>query len=138
LSILLAGTMAAYAAANTVPPTRMDEDDLAVSANDLKPSACAGLNLTNTVVGSGSIDGTAASDLILGSAGADTLRGRQGNDCILGGDGGDSLQGDQGGDVLLAGGGDDALIGGAGTDVCDGESGIDTGHPTCETQVDIP
>jgi Ca2+-binding RTX toxin-like protein len=138
LGILIAGTIAAYAATNTIPNTRLDADTLSITANDLKPSECAALNLTTIVSGSGNIDGTTGNDLILGSAGNDTIQGRQGADCILGGDGDDTLQGSQGGDILLAGNGADSLNGGPGTDVCDGESGTDSGSPTCETELNIP
>lgn len=138
LAILLAGTMAAYAATNTVPSTRLDLETIAINANALKPSACAALNLTNIASGSGTVDGTNANDLILGSAGADTMRGRQGTDCLMGGDGDDDLRGDQDGDILLGGDGNDSFNGGPGTDICDGQGGTDTGHPTCETELNIP
>jgi len=138
LGILIAGTIAAYAATNTIPNTRLDLDMRNIMANDLKPAECAALSLTNIVTGSGSFDGTTGNDLILGSAGNDTIQGRQGADCILGGDGDDTLQGSQGGDVLLAGNGADSLNGGQGTDVCDGEGGTDSGSPTCETELNIP
>src|SRR3972149_4710702 len=78
LSILLAGSMAAYATANTVPQTRVDLDTVAINANALKPSACSALNLTNIVSGSGTLNGGGANDLILASAGVDTLNGAGG------------------------------------------------------------
>jgi len=138
LGILITGTIAANAATNTIPNTRLDIDNRNITANDLKPSDCAALNLTNVVSGSGNINGTPGNDLILGSAGNDAIQGRQGADCILAGSGNDTLQGNQGGDVLLAGEGDDSLNGGQGTDVCDGEGGTDAGSPTCETELNIP
>ena len=155
LSILLAGTMAAYAASNTVPATRMDEDILSITANDLKPSECATLNLTNIVSGSGTLTGTAGADLILASAGADTLSGGGSADCLVAGSGADTLSGDGGTDILLGGdgndnlagggggdtlygeAGDDSLDGGGGNDTCDGGSGTDTAT-NCETLVNIP
>lgn len=155
LSILLAGTMAAYATSNTVPSTRLDLDTQAITANALKPSACAALNLANIVTGSGTVNGTNGSDLVLASAGNDTLTGRGGADCLvagsgndtltgsagidilLGGDGNDNLLGSGGADVLYGEGGDDSLNGGAGNDTCDGGSGTDTGT-NCETQLNIP
>jgi Ca2+-binding RTX toxin-like protein len=70
--------MAAYAAANTVPSTRMGVVNSNITANALKPSACASLNLTRIVSGSGTLNGTAGSDLILASAGTDTLNGAGG------------------------------------------------------------
>ena len=155
LGILIAGSMAAYAAANTVPDTRLDLDTISITANDLKPSECASLNLTNIVSGSGTLNGTNANDLILASAGADTLGGGAAADCLVAGSGNDVLNGGAGADVLLAGdgdddlsgsggndtlygeGGNDTLDGGGGTDTCDGGSGTDTGT-NCETQVNIP
>src|SRR3990172_5076812 len=137
LSILLAGTMAAYATANTVPQTRMDLDTVAINANALKPSACAALNLANIVTGSGTINGTNGNDLILGSAGNDSLTGRAGADILLGGDGNDNLLGNGGADRLYGEGGDDSLNGGVGNDTCDGGSGTDTGA-NCETLLNIP
>jgi Ca2+-binding RTX toxin-like protein len=137
LLLLTAGTLAAFAAANTVPATRADDLSQAVTANALRPAACAALNLTGIVVGSGSFNGTNGNDLILGSAGADTIGARQGTDCILGGSGNDVIQGNQGNDVILAGDGNDQMAGGNGTDVCNGEGGTDTAA-TCETILNVP
>ena len=55
-----------------------------------------------TIVGSGSITGTAGDDVIVGSADTDTIDGKDGNDLICG----------------LAG--DDVLVGGLGNDQVDG------------------
>ena len=155
LSLLLAGTMAAYATTNTVPQTRMDLDTAAINANALKPSQCAALNLTSIVSGSGTVNGTNGNDLILGSAGVDTLNGANGPDCLMAGSGADTLNGGAGTDILLGGdgndnllgnaandtlygeGGNDTLNGGAATDVCDGGSGTDTAT-NCETVVGVP
>jgi Ca2+-binding RTX toxin-like protein len=155
LSILLAGTMAAYAAANTVPATRLGQQSIAITANALKPSACASLNLANIVTGSGTINGTNQNDLVLGSGGDDDMTGRGGTDCLMGGSGADTLTGSNGVDILLGGDGDDDLLGsggndtlygeagndtlngGAGTDVCDGGGGTDTAT-NCETITNVP
>ena len=155
LSILLAGSMAAYAASNTVPSTRLDLDTLTINANALKPSACSALNLANIVSGSGTLNGSGVNDLILASAGVDTLNGGAGADCLvagsgadtlsggagtdilLGGDGNDNLLGNNGADVLYGEGGDDVLNGGGGSDSCDGGSGTDTAT-NCETLLNIP
>jgi len=114
LFLLLASVMSAMAAANTVAPSRLCETSRSITVNDLKPSKCTDLHLTNLVTGSGAINGTLENDLILGSAGADTIDGGGGNDCILGG------------------GGNDTLIGGGGIDICIGISGIDTFDASCE------
>jgi Ca2+-binding RTX toxin-like protein len=155
LGLLLAGAMAAYAAANTVPSTRLGVDTRAINANALKPPECAALNLSNIVSGSGTLNGGNGNDLILASAGVDTLNGSPGADCLVAGSGADTLNGDAGADILLGGdgndnlsgggggdtlygeAGDDALDGGGGNDVCDGGAGTDTGN-NCETQVNIP
>ncbi|TAK14902.1 MAG: hypothetical protein EPO32_00095 [Anaerolineae bacterium] len=117
LVILSYGVMSAFAAANTVPETGADVNDVAMTANTLKPAACAGLTLTNLVEGSGTLNGTAGNDLILGSGGADTIDGSGGDDCIV------------------AGGGDDGIDGGNDTDICIGGAGTDT-FANCETQID--
>jgi len=155
LGILIAGTVAAYAATNTVPSTRLDQNTFSITANALKPSECAALNLATIVSGSGTLNGTNGNDLILASAGADTLNGSAGADCLvagsgddtldggasgdvlLGADGNDNLSGSGGGDTLYGEAGDDALDGGGGNDTCDGGSGTDSGT-NCETQLNIP
>ncbi|MDF1501096.1 MAG: hypothetical protein P1P76_11565 [Anaerolineales bacterium] len=125
----------AVAASNTVPFTRLDEDSFPITANDLKPSGCSSLNLSNIVIGG---NGTNGNDLILGSAGDDDLSGGNGADCIVGGGGNDNLNGGQkGNDILLGGEGDDSLKGGQDTDICNGGPGTDSGHPSCETKIDI-
>src|SRR3970040_1423280 len=107
LAIGLAGTMAAYAAATTVPSTRMDEDNLSISANDLKPAACSGINLTNIVTGGGLIFGSGGADLVLGGAGGDLVFALSGDDCILTG---------SGNDTIFAGAGKDRVIDRSGED----------------------
>ena len=84
---------------------------------------CDGLQAT--VVGTGTIDGTAGDDVIVGSPGPDTIvaGGRDDTVCSLAGadtlDGGaddDALFGDVGADTLTGGDGVDEVRGGAGTD----------------------
>ena len=105
-----------------------------ITADDLAPDECAGMNLGEVVVGSGSVTGTNGSDLIVSSGtGGDTIQGRNGTDCILGGGGADDLRGDQGGDVLMGGPGIDQLNGGSGQDVCYGGPDLDV-FLSCETQ----
>jgi len=139
LSLTALGAVTAMAAANSVPATRIGQSDHPVLLQQLVPGECASIagSLTALVVGSGTFDGAAASELILGSGGADTIRGRQGNDCIVSGDGNDDLEGNQGNDVLVGGGGNDALNGGQANDICYGGSGIDT-TVQCETTYDVP
>ncbi|MBE9479372.1 MAG: hypothetical protein IMY80_05345 [Chloroflexi bacterium] len=136
LIVLIAVNVAsAFAAANSVPASRLDDDSFPITANALKPAECAALNLTNIVVAG---NGTAGNDLILGTAGNDTLRGGDGDDCIVGGSGDDRLDGQRGNDILLGQDGNDRLRGSQDTDICDGGAGTDTGHNSCETEIDIP
>ncbi len=139
LLILTLMTMSlAMAAANTVPPSAVDDQSFPITANDLKPSSCAGLNLSAVVVGSGLVFGTAANELVLGRGGLDVIAAGGGDDCVLGGGSADLLFGGTGNDVLLGMGGNDFLYGGAGTDVCDGGSGSDAADSTCETITNVP
>jgi Ca2+-binding RTX toxin-like protein len=103
----------ATSAGNGVSASRVSRIVQAITANSLKPAACASLSLTTVVAG---VNGTAGNDLLLGSANADVMNGNAGNDCILGG------------------GGNDTIDGGAGTDVCIGGPGTDT-FTNCETQI---
>ena len=125
VALLIVSIVTASAAANTVPSTSVDYHTFGIDANDLKPAACAGLNLTSIVSGSGTISGDAGNTLILGSSGDDTITGMDGSDCIVGG-GGD--------DTLVGGGGDDVLIGGPGADSCTGGLGDNTFASSCEVQ----
>ena len=106
----------AVTATNVVPSSRAGSSIGArPTANELKPAACAALNLTVIVTGGGGAGNQSA--LVLGTAGNDTLVGAAGNDCLVGGAGNDRLNGN------------------AGTDVCIGGAGTDTFHPSCETQI---
>lgn len=113
---MIAGVTRALAGSNLVPGTHLGITTIAINANALKPTECEALNLTNIVIGSGKINGSNQSDLILGSAGADNISGKNGDDCIHGG------------------GGDDSIDGGNGTDICIGGQGTDT-FLYCETSV---
>jgi Ca2+-binding RTX toxin-like protein len=96
LSVLIvSGVFWVTAAPNAIPETGIEDSIVQnpITPNDLKPSECAALNLTNIVVGSGTFSGTNNNDLILGSSGADVIEGRGGDDCILGGGQDDDLRG---------------------------------------------
>ncbi|HYG48352.1 MAG TPA: calcium-binding protein, partial [Allosphingosinicella sp.] len=80
------------------------------------------------------IQGTAASEWLVGTGGDDTITGGGGGDRIDGGPGGDSLNGgedsdtlfgESGNDVLAGAGGGDTLHDGAGDDVVHGDGGND-------------
>ena len=85
--------------------------------------------------GDDTVDGSEASELILGNQGEDILRGFAGNDSVFGGKGRDFLNGSDGNDCLSGGleadfflgeAGDDILFGGRGNDVLDGGDGNNT------------
>jgi Ca2+-binding RTX toxin-like protein len=116
VAIAIVSLTSALTAANSVPVSHADGVTNSIGANDLKPSSCASLTLTNLVIGSGAFSGTAASELVIGSLGIDTILAGGGNDCVL------------------AGGGSDVLNGGAGTDVCESGPGLDVFDASCETQ----
>ena len=100
-------------AANVVGASRANDVSRSVTANQLKPTACAALNLVSVFVG---VNGNALANLVLGLPGPETRGGAGGNDCVLGGGGNDTVQG------------------GAGTDVCIGGPGTDS-FTGCETQI---
>jgi Ca2+-binding RTX toxin-like protein len=105
----------AFTANNTVPGGMVSSSAFAITADALKPAACAGISLTTIVTGT--TTGTAGNDLLLGTSGNDILSGGNGDDCIVGGDGTDTIDG------------------GAGNDVCIGGPGVDVFLVTCETQI---
>jgi hypothetical protein len=107
-------SVAAFAAANSVPATRVGSYGAAITPNVLKPPECAALNLVEIRVGGGSGGGNS---LVLGTAGNDNLVGASGDDCLVGGAGNDSLKGN------------------AGSDVCIGGPGNDTFHDSCEVRI---
>lgn len=116
VALIIITSITAVAATNTVPSTRVTAQMLSFNINQLKPSACSGITLTNLVTGSGTLTGTGGNDLILASSSADTIDGLGGDDCILGGSGDDSLTGNDGNDVCLGGLGNDVFT------ACEGEA----------------
>lgn len=135
IALLALSSVVGSAAVTTVAGSRASLSQFAVTPNALKPPQCAGISLTNLVVGSGTFDGTNGNDLILGGPGPDTIRGLGGDDCIVGGGGNDNLQGGEGNDVILGGPGADTISGGSGTDVCYGGPGLD--NVNCESWPDF-
>jgi hypothetical protein len=108
-ALVLSSIMSAMAAANSIPPSGLDEISRSITVNDLKPAQCNSIHLTNLIAATGMISGTDDNDLILGGSGSDTISGEGGNDCILGGGGNDTLYGDSGTDVCIGGSGSDIL-----------------------------
>ncbi len=105
LGLIVASVASAFTAANSIAPSNIGFQSVSVNANDLKPAACAALNLTNVIHGSGTITGTSGNDLIFGSSGDDVIDGLGGDDCIVGGGGNDIIDGDDGTDICIGGGG---------------------------------
>ena len=116
----------ATAASNTVPTTGLTEQTQAVSVNILKPPECSGLSLDSLVTGSGEIDGSGASELILGSSLSDDITAKGASDCLVAGDGNDILDSGTGADVLIGGTGNDSFYAGNADDVLYGGEGDDT------------
>jgi Ca2+-binding RTX toxin-like protein len=112
--MILLGAFSGSATTNSVSRSSLGDITSPITANDLKPPECAAQHVTNLIVDTGTISGTASSDLILGGPGDDTISGEGGNDCIVGG------------------GGADILIGSAGNDTCIGGPGTDMLDATCE------
>jgi hypothetical protein len=75
--------------------------------------------------GDDTVDGSGASELILGNQGEDILRGSAGNDSVFGGKGKDALFGGEGNDSLSGGLDADRLLGSAGDDILLGGRGND-------------
>ncbi|MCB9110646.1 MAG: hypothetical protein H6634_05310 [Anaerolineales bacterium] len=113
--LIVLSSMTAVAAMNTIPPTQVDIDMISFQISHLRPSACAGLSLSNLVTGSGVLTGTEGNDLILASSGADIIDGLGGSDCIVGGGGDDIITGGNDADICIGGDGNDTFIG------CEGE-----------------
>jgi len=127
------GGTPAMAASTAVPVTRADVHVEPITAETLKPPECAGISLTAVVIGSGTVGGTGANELVLGGSGADTISAGSGTDCVVAGGGGDIVNGQGDADVLLGGPGTDALNGGLGTDACYGGPDLDT-FVSCESE----
>lgn len=105
LGLVVASVASAFAATNTIAPSNIGIQSVSVHANDLKPAACAGLDLTTVIHGSGTITGSSGNDLIFGSSGDDIIDGLGGDDCIVGGGGKDIIDGNDGTDVCIGSGG---------------------------------
>ncbi len=143
---LLAVSVTAYSARNSVPPTRLEDQVQSVSLQQFVPPECAGITIENIIVVTGGgrrwVYGTDGNDLILGNDRVNRIDGQGGNDCIvagagnegwwwwgifpvspylLGGDGNDVILGGSGNDIIVGGTGRDTIYGGPGTDSCDGE-----------------
>ena len=113
--VLVAG--AAFTAANVVPETNVDDQNIAqLPEVPTPPGECSGITTTSTVSGTGVIAGSVGNDWLIGSEAIDTMDGLAGDDCIEG-------RGEA-----------DIISGGLGNDVCIGGPGVDT-FVGCETQI---
>lgn len=99
----------AMAAANRVPVTAVEDAAMPITANDLKPQECAGLNLEDVVIWHDDLVRDKAPSLILGTPNRDIIKGGGGDDCILGGGGNDDINGNKGDDVCIGGPGTDTF-----------------------------
>jgi Ca2+-binding RTX toxin-like protein len=109
VALIVVSALSVFAAANQVPVTAVDEIVLPITANDLKPPECAGLNLIEVVIWQDGMGRDRDSSLILGSPNADTIFAGKGDDCVLGGGGNDAIDGNQGRDVCIGGPGMDTF-----------------------------
>jgi Ca2+-binding RTX toxin-like protein len=135
--LAIAGSVYAFAAANTVPSTRLDDVQVrnyagndAQKARDFAPPECAPIrsSLTSIVyIVTSPTTTTNDSELVLGRPVADTINALGGNDCVLGGGGNDTLRGWTGDDIVIGGPGTDTVRGDGGYDVCYGEN-YPSGH----------
>ena len=85
--LIVASVASAFTAANSIAPSDIGFQSVSVNANDLKPAACADLNVIKVVHGSGTITGTSGNDLILCRSGDDIIDGNDGTDICIGGKG---------------------------------------------------
>lgn len=115
LAVVLLAAGVAVTAANVVAGSRAGVDQAVVDPNDLKPAACAALDLTD--IRGPAPGGSNAGALILGTPAGEALNGNGGDDCILGAGGNDNLRGN------------------GGYDVCIGGPGNDTFHSSCEVRI---
>ncbi|MEB3212567.1 MAG: hypothetical protein VKL39_14500 [Leptolyngbyaceae bacterium] len=83
---------------------------------------------------SGTIEGSARGDRLVGTknndtinalGGKDNVKGKAGDDLLNGGGGNDKMNGGAGNDILVGGAGNDKLVGGKGNDEMDGGKGRD-------------
>src|SRR5215207_3847971 len=128
VALIIAGGLA-LAVTQLLGPAAAQEAPLCGPPEDQVPA---------TIVGSGTIVGTAGDDVIVGSDENDTILGLGGNDIICAEGGNDRVLGGEGDDVLIGDGfddppfipsngqNDDVLIGGPGDDVLAGLGGDDT------------
>lgn|GEM_PF-482476 len=123
-SFILGALIAAAAVFSAYPGMAASSPASRSQAGAARVRRCLGRPAT--IVGHGSIRGTAHADVIVGSGGDDHIFGGGGNDRICAGGGDDTIEGGTGSDRIDAGGGEDEVIGGNGSDLVLAGSGPDT------------
>jgi Ca2+-binding RTX toxin-like protein len=95
-------TTQAFTASNTVPATNIGQFTQAITPVQLEPAECisGGVTVTSIVSGTGTVNGTAANQLILGSNAVDTITDTFNTGCLVGGSGSDTFTGKNGGGDL--------------------------------------
>ena len=88
-------------------------------------------------VSDGSLSGSTAVGLLVGTDRGETLSGSGGSNLVFGRGGSDALNGAAGNDLICGGVGNDRINGGAGSDTCDGGTGTDRAT-ACERKASIP
>lgn len=125
LMSVFGASFSALADDNVIRPASASVIVRPIGPNDLKPSACAHIDIAVMIAGNGTLDAPDTNTLLIGGPGADTLNGGRGYDCLVGGWGDNSLNGGQGHDVLIGGPGNERIFGGPGNDICYGRGGKD-------------
>jgi Ca2+-binding RTX toxin-like protein len=97
----------------------------ACDGTDNRPS-CDGEKATIWGDADGTINGTAAKDVIVGTTVSEVINGSDGNDVICAGGGNDTVNGGSGDDEIYGQAGADTIDGGPGSDFVNGGTGTDT------------
>ena len=118
------GTFVAFGSTDSmlVPKDTNGIFDIFVAELTLEQPVPQCLGNPATVVGAGSISGTAGADVIVGSDGPDVINGLGGDDIVCGLGDNDQISGDAGADLMAGGAGDDTLTGGGSLDTVTYES----------------
>jgi Ca2+-binding RTX toxin-like protein len=100
--------------------------------NDVIHVNIDGPSITHVDAGAGddTIEGSEASDILVGGAGDDTINGHEGNDWLHGGSGEDTIDGGDGADYIVGSDDNDYLVGSAGDDTIAGNAGNDELYAT--------
>ena len=107
------------------PNTQNTEEEEQTPEN----AAYQGTAGSDIIVGSeqdDSISSNAGVDVVMGEGGADYIAGGDNSDYLFGGSGDDTIEGGAGADLIMGGSGDDILRGQGDTDIIRGGSGADT------------